>query len=165
MVKQFGFIGICLALFGCTQEPAAPIVPVAATPPVAANPPVSANAPAAKIIVFPEAALFEFGQAELKPEGKEKITEYRELAKEELSRADKVMIAGYTDNVGEEDFNLALSLQRAAAVRDHLVTLGADPTKFEVSGGGETNPVADNTTDEGRAQNRRVEVAVVGVRL
>jgi OOP family OmpA-OmpF porin len=46
-----------------------------------------------------------------------------------------------------------------------LVTLGADPTKFEVSGEGETNPVADNTTDEGRAQNRRVEVAVVGVRL
>jgi OOP family OmpA-OmpF porin len=157
MVKQFAFI--CLALIGCTQEPAAPIVPLSA------NPPVSANPPAAKVIVFPEAALFEFGQADLKPEGKERINEYRELAKEELSRADNVMIAGYTDNVGEEDFNVALSLRRAAAVRDYLVTLGADPTKFEVSGEGETNPVADNTTDEGRAQNRRVEVAVVGVRL
>lgn len=151
MVRKFGFI--CLALFGCTQEPPAPIVPVSASP------------PAAKVMVFPEAALFEFGQAELKPEGKEQINEYRDLAREELSRADKIVIAGYTDNVGEEDFNLGLSLQRATAVRDYLVSLGADPTKFEVSGGGETNPVADNTTDEGRAQNRRVEVAVVGVRL
>jgi hypothetical protein len=57
MVKQFAFI--CLALIGCTQEPAAPIAPLSA------NPLVSTNPPAAKVVVFPEAALFEFGQAEL----------------------------------------------------------------------------------------------------
>ena len=102
-------------------------------------------------------------KAELKPEGKEQISAYREQAKEALGRADQVMITGYTDNVGEDADNFALSLQRAEAVRDHLVSLGADANKFHVSGAGEANPIADNTTDEGRAKNRRVEVAVAGV--
>ena len=124
---------------------------------------VSVTALAAKVMIFPEAALFEFGKSELKPEGKEKIEEYREQAKEELSRADQVMITGYTDNVGEPDYNSTLSLQRAEAVRDYLISLGADPKKFQVSGAGEAKPIADNSTEEGRAKNRRVEVAVVGV--
>ena len=116
-----------------------------------------------KLMVFPEAALFEFGKSDLKPEGKEKIAEYREQAKEELTRADKVFITGYTDNVGTPDVNSTLSLQRAEAVRDTLIGLGADPSKFEVRGAGEAKPIADNSTEEGRAQNRRVEVEVVGV--
>ena len=124
---------------------------------------VSVTALAARVMTFPEAALFEFGKAELKPEGKERIAEYREQARDSLGRADQVMITGHTDNVGEEADNSALSLQRAEAVRDHLVSLGADASKFQVSSAGETNPIADNNTDEGRAQNRRVEVAVAGV--
>ena len=124
---------------------------------------VSVTALAARVMTFPEAALFEFGKAELKPEGKEQISAYREQARESLGRADQVTITGYTDNVGEDADNFALSLQRAEAVRDHLVSLGADPNKFHVSGAGEANPIADNTTDEGRAKNRRVEVAVAGV--
>jgi len=124
---------------------------------------VSVTALAARVMTFPEAALFEFGKAELKPEGEERIREYREQARDVLGRADQVMITGHTDNVGEEADNSALSLQRAEAVRDHLVSLGADPSKFQVSGAGEIKPIADNSTDEGRAQNRRVEVAVAGV--
>ena len=124
---------------------------------------VSVTALAPKAIIFSEAALFEFDKSELKPEGKEKIREYRELAKEELSRANKVIITGYTDNVGAPDYNATLSLKRAEAVRDHLISLGADPTKFQVSGAGEAKPIADNSTEEGRAQNRRVEVLVIGV--
>lgn len=124
---------------------------------------VSVTARAAAVMTFPEAALFEFGKAALKPEGLERIREYREQAREELGRADQVTITGHTDNVGEEADNSALSLQRAEAVRDALVSLGADPSKFQVNGAGETAPIADNSTDEGRAQNRRVEVAVAGV--
>jgi outer membrane protein OmpA-like peptidoglycan-associated protein len=116
-----------------------------------------------KIMVFPEAALFEFGKSELKPEGKAKIGEYREEAKDELGRADQVAVTGYTDNVGGADHNSTLSLKRAEAVRDHLVSLGADPNKFHVTGAGESNPMADNGTEDGRAKNRRVEVAVFGV--
>jgi OmpA-OmpF porin, OOP family len=124
---------------------------------------VSITALAARVMTFAEAALFEFGQSELKPEGKARINEYREQAKEQLGRADHVMITGYTDNVGEPANNSTLSLRRAEAVRDQLISLGADPRKLQVSGAGETNPIADNSTDEGRAKNRRVEVAVLGV--
>ena len=124
---------------------------------------IGVTAVGTQIMIFPEAALFESGKSELKPEGKEKIGEYREQAKEELSRAEHVMITGYTDNVGEPGYNSTLSLQRAEAVRDHLISLGADASKFEVSGAGETSPIADNSTEEGRAKNRRVEVAVIGV--
>ena len=124
---------------------------------------VSVTALATKVMIFPEAALFEFGKSDLKPEGKEKIQDYREQAKEELGRADKVIIIGYTDNVGTPDYNSTLSLQRAEAVRDSLISLGADPKKLQVSGAGEAKPIADNRTEEGRAKNRRVEVGVIGV--
>jgi OOP family OmpA-OmpF porin len=123
---------------------------------------VGVTAMVAKLMVFQEAALFEFGKADLKPEGKEMIKDYRALAKDELSRADRVMITGFTDNVGGADYNSTLSLQRAEAVRAYLVSLGADAAKLQVSGAGETKPIADNGTEEGRAKNRRVEVQVLG---
>ena len=129
----------------------------------AASTTVTVSALAAKAMIFYDAALFEFGKANLTPEGKEKIKEYRDQAKEELSRAETVRITGYTDNVGEADFNTTLSQQRAEAVRDSLISLGADAKKFQVSGAGEAKPIADNSTEEGRAQNRRVEIEVVGV--
>ena len=91
---------------------------------------VSVTALAARVMTFPEAALFEFGKSELTPEGKAEINEYREQAKPELGRADHVMITGYTDNVGEAADNSTLSLQRAEAVRDELMSLGADPKSF-----------------------------------
>ncbi|MGB8433956.1 MAG: OmpA family protein [Burkholderiales bacterium] len=124
---------------------------------------VSVMTPVAKVMIFPEAALFEFDKSELTPEGKGKIKEYREQAKEEFSRADKVIITGYTDNVGEPSHNSTLSMQRAEAVRDYLISLGADAKRFQVSGAGETMPIADNSKAEGRAKNRRVEVGVIGV--
>ena len=123
---------------------------------------VSVSTQSAKAMIFYDAALFEFGKAALTPAGQEKIKEYREQAKDELAGAETVRITGYTDNVGEPDFNATLSLQRAEAVRDALIGLGADPKKFQVSGAGETKPIADNGTEEGRAQNRRVEVEVLG---
>jgi len=128
----------------------------------AASTTVGVTTVAAALMIFPEAALFETGKSELKPEGKEKIAEYREQAKDELSRADHVMITGYTDNVGGADRNSQLSQQRAEAVRDQLISLGAEPRKFQVSGAGAAQPIADNSTEEGRAKNRRVEVAVLG---
>jgi OOP family OmpA-OmpF porin len=114
-------------------------------------------------MVFEEAALFDFDKADLKPEGKEQLKAYREKAQADLSRADKVRITGYTDNTGTADYNTKLSLQRAEAVRDYLISIGVDPKKMEVSGAGETKPIADNTTKEGREKNRRVEIEVTGL--
>lgn len=116
-----------------------------------------------KTMVFDAVALFDFDKADLKPAGMEQIKAYREEAKAEFSRADKITITGHTDNVGTEDYNMKLSLRRAEAVRDYLVSLGIDPGKLEVKGEGMTNPIADNNTAEGRAKNRRVEVDIVGL--
>jgi OmpA-OmpF porin, OOP family len=116
-----------------------------------------------KTIVFETAALFDFDKSDLKPEGKEQIKAYREEAKEELSRADKITITGHTDNIGAPDYNMKLSLRRAESVRDYLASIGIDPKKLEVRGEGESKPIADNSTDEGRAKNRRVEVDIYGL--
>ena len=115
------------------------------------------------IMVFPEAALFDFDKAELKPEGKKQIKAYREKAKAQLSRADKIKISGHTDNKGTADYNMKLSQQRAEAVSDYLKSIGVDPGKMEVIGEGMSRPMADNRTKEGRAKNRRVEIEIVGV--
>jgi OOP family OmpA-OmpF porin len=116
-----------------------------------------------KTMVFEAAALFDFDKADLKPEGKEQIKKYREDVRGELSKADKIKITGHTDNVGTADYNMKLSLKRAETVRDFLIGLGVDPKLLEVSGEGMANPIADNSTSEGRAKNRRVEVDVMGV--
>ncbi len=73
-----------------------------------------------------------------------------------------VAIEGHTDDRGADNANLALSERRAASVRDALVALGADAARFKVTGLGETQPLADNASTEGRARNRRVEVIVEG---
>ena len=65
--------------------------------------------------------------------------------------------------MGSENYNKELSLRRAKAVRDYLISLGSDSSKIEVIGEGEKKPVADNKTEEGRAKNRRVEIEVIGV--
>jgi len=123
----------------------------------------TAPAPSPKVMTFKQGALFDFNKWNLKPEGEEQLKRYREVTRAELSRADRVKVTGYTDNVGSAAYNKALSLKRAQTVRAYLVGLGVDPGKFEVSGEGMSNPVADNGTKEGQAKNRRVEVEVSGV--
>jgi len=135
-------------------------------PPQVASAPAPAPKPAPappseKTILF-GAVLFDFDKAVLKPEGKEAIKTYREEARAKLSRADKVIITGHTDNKGTAAYNKKLSLRRANSVRDYLVSLGVDAKKLVVRGEGLTKPVADNKTEEGRAQNRRVEIELVG---
>ncbi len=73
-----------------------------------------------------------------------------------------VTISGHTDNVGNDAANKALSEKRAAAVRDHFVTAeSVAPAGLAVKGFGKSQPVADNTSEQGRARNRRVDVVIV----
>lgn len=72
-----------------------------------------------------------------------------------------VLIAGHTDSVGSEAYNMALSRRRAQSVRDFLVSLGVDPSRLSTRGYGESRPIATNETEAGRATNRRVELRVV----
>jgi outer membrane protein OmpA-like peptidoglycan-associated protein len=71
-----------------------------------------------------------------------------------------ITIFGYTDITGPADYNLKLSAQRAASVRDYLVSRGVASSRFNVTGLGIADPIATNETPEGRSQNRRVEFAI-----
>ncbi|MEO8762866.1 MAG: OmpA family protein [Ginsengibacter sp.] len=75
----------------------------------------------------------------------------------------KILIGGYTDNIGKPADNLALSRGRAVAVVNYLLGKGVKNERLNFKGGGETNPVADNKTEEGRALNRRTELIIVSV--
>ena len=70
-------------------------------------------------------------------------------------------ITGHTDNVGTSNFNLKLSKERAAAVKNYLVSNGVAADRLTSDGFGDTQPIGSNTTAAGRANNRRVEVKYV----
>jgi OOP family OmpA-OmpF porin len=72
-----------------------------------------------------------------------------------------VALEGYTDNRGDPISNKALSLDRAAAVREHMVKLGIAESRISYAGYGQENPIASNDTEEGRAKNRRLELVVM----
>ena len=67
-------------------------------------------------------------------------------------------INGHTDNIGNDKFNMELSINRANAVKNFLIKQGVDPTLLKVVGHGETKPIKSNDTEKGRAKNRRVEI-------
>jgi OmpA-OmpF porin, OOP family len=69
----------------------------------------------------------------------------------------RIQISGHTDNVGNPKTNKSLSLKRAQACRDYLISKGIDAGRIEAVGYGDERPIATNDTDEGRQQNRRIE--------
>jgi outer membrane protein OmpA-like peptidoglycan-associated protein len=71
-----------------------------------------------------------------------------------------IRITGHTDNVGTEEYNLDLSRQRAAAIRDFLVSAGISKDRLSIEGKGESSPISSNDSDRGRQQNRRVEFTI-----
>lgn len=101
--------------------------------------------------------LFDTGKATLKPESSIALAPVGELLKHDAAL--KLEIQGHTDNVGGAAANLKLSQDRAAAVKAHLVhTFGIGADRLATSGFGDTKPVADNATEAGKTQNRRVEL-------
>jgi OOP family OmpA-OmpF porin len=113
-------------------------------------------------IRFPSVVLFPRRSAELTDQGKEVLANQLEEARAMLSRATYIEVIGHTDDVGDDAYNQELSEQRAVSVRNYLVGAGVDGSKMVTLGAGESMPIASNKTDEGRAENRRVEVMVLG---
>lgn len=146
--------------------PAAAPAPAPAAAPAPVATPAPAAAPAAKPapakVTYAADAFFDFDKAVLKPEGKAKLDD---LASKVGSINLEVVIAvGHTDSTGPAGYNQALSNRRAEAVKAYLVNKGIESNRIYTEGKGLTQPVADNSTKEGRAKNRRVEVEVVGTR-
>lgn len=100
--------------------------------------------------------LFAFDSAELTPAARQQL----QGLVERLSGAQvlSIRVVGHTDSKGTDAYNQALSERRAGAVATWLINEGIAPQKVTSMGRGESEPVADNETDEGRAQNRRVEL-------
>ena len=102
---------------------------------------------------------FDFDKATLKPEAEVVLNEAAAL----LNKHERVVVevAGHTDSMGSEEYNQGLSERRANAVQDYLVSKGVRASRMTAKGYGESMPVASNDTDEGRAENRRVELIVL----
>jgi len=113
-------------------------------------------------MIFPSVALFERRSAAITGQGEKLLRQNMQDAREQLKRAAYIEVVGHTDDVGDDSYNLDLSQQRAEAVGQHLVNAGVDPSKIIMFGAGESSPIASNATDEGRAENRRVEILVLG---
>jgi outer membrane protein OmpA-like peptidoglycan-associated protein len=104
--------------------------------------------------------LFDFNKASLKPESDSVLG--RLLGVLQKNVALKVEIQGHTDNVGSDAYNQKLSEARAHSLVTWLVQHGIAANRLTANGYGKTRPVAGNDTDEGRAKNRRVEIAKPG---
>jgi len=102
---------------------------------------------------------FETGKATLTSQSKVELEKAIDLLNQNPSMV--IEVGGHTDNVGDDDFNMKLSHDRAKSVRDYLVTGGIVSTRVQAKGYGETNPVATNDTDDGRKANRRTEFVIL----
>ena len=110
------------------------------------------------LVTFDSGILFDVNKADLKAEARQNIQNLTEIL--ERYSDTNILIAGHTDGTGDSDYNHALSERRAQAVADYAASHGVDASRMQIVGEGEDSPVADNSTAEGRAQNRRVEIAI-----
>ncbi|MEO8150561.1 MAG: OmpA family protein [Bacteroidia bacterium] len=102
---------------------------------------------------------FETGKADIKPESQNIIDQITEMLKANPTL--KISINGHTDNVGTPASNQTLSESRAKSVMNALIAKGIDKSRLSAKGWGQTKPVADNDTEDGKAKNRRVEIVKI----
>ena len=108
---------------------------------------------------IPGQIVFESGKAILKPESEAGINQLKQYL-DETPRVTKLRIEGHTDNVGSPESNETLSGQRALAIKAALIAKGITKERLLAVGFGQTKPLADNTTEDGKAKNRRTEFHV-----
>ena len=143
-----GFFGHCA--FDPLPEVELPPPPPAAPPP---PPPVVKK----KIVL--RGVNFDFDKATIRPDAADTLAEAARILREESEV--RVSVDGHTDSRGTDQYNQRLSERRAQAVEQYLMHLGVGGSRLAPQGYGESHPVATNDTEEGRAQNRRVELNVI----
>ncbi len=111
------------------------------------------------VLTLTGGVLFAFGKSELLPTAQKKLNDVIAALKDDQRT---ITIVGHTDSIGSHDKNMALSQRRADAVRTYLTTHGIPEDRVTAQGVGETEPIADNKSAEGRANNRRVEIILNG---
>ncbi|PWG82509.1 OmpA family protein [Pararcticibacter amylolyticus] len=111
------------------------------------------------IVKFDSGLLFDFDKSNLKDAAKTNIANLAASMKNNPQT--DIMVIGHTDDKGSDSYNLSLSERRAQAVKDFAVANGVSASRLRIVGKGESEPIGDNTTEAGRAQNRRVEIVIV----
>ena len=102
---------------------------------------------------------FATGKTQILPQSEQALNELSDFLRDNPTVT--IRITGHTDNVGSDKANMTLSEGRAKAVRSEIIKRGIAAERIEAEGKGETEPIADNATEEGRAQNRRVEFTII----
>jgi outer membrane protein OmpA-like peptidoglycan-associated protein len=115
------------------------------------------TAPRGNVFTLPADALFEPGKAALRESAKARLDQ---MAAALASTAGHIVVRGYTDEDGDREVNVDLSFRRAVVVRDYLVSRGIRKELVMAQGMGPDEPLSDNRSAEGRAQNRRLEIIV-----
>lgn len=110
------------------------------------------------ILSMPELILFDFNKYEIKDDIKNSLNTLARALK--TNKDIRIKIDGYTDFIGSEGYNLELSVKRAKAIKNYLISKGAIENNISIEGYGEQNPVSSNNTENGRARNRRVEFII-----
>jgi outer membrane protein OmpA-like peptidoglycan-associated protein len=111
------------------------------------------------VMVLPDSVFkFDFDSSSLKPKNRELLSRIAGILL--VSKGYGLSVFGYTDDVGTKEYNQKLSEQRAEAVRNYLVQAGIDAGIVNTKGYGKTNPLVAGTTEDARAKNRRVEIAL-----
>ncbi|PPK36470.1 hypothetical protein CD175_22915 [Pseudomonas laurylsulfatiphila] len=114
--------------------------------------------PAQTEVITLSDVLFVFNQSDLTPTAKSQLDAL--MSKFEDADVVSIKVVGHTDSVGSDAYNQALSERRASSVAEYLISQGVAPNKVTSEGRGESQPIADNETEEGRAKNRRVELHI-----
>ena len=109
-------------------------------------------------ITFSSGIMFNINRAVLKDQYRGELSELSTILNKYEDT--NILLEGHTDSTGTEEHNLELSKQRSQSVANYLATQNVNPTRFTIMGYGESQPMVSNDTSDGRAQNRRVEVAI-----
>ncbi|HTD41930.1 MAG TPA: OmpA family protein [Mucilaginibacter sp.] len=111
------------------------------------------------VVKFDSGILFDIDRTDVKPLAQTNLQKLAVSLKNNPQT--NILVVGHTDSTGTASHNMDLSVRRAASVRSYLINDGVDGSRLTTQGKGETEPIADNRTTEGRAQNRRVEIVIV----
>lgn len=149
--------GVAVTAFGCPKDSDGDGVPdyMDKCPGTAPGVKVDADGCPLSVVIEVTADHFDFDSAKLKPA---MMTLLSDVAAKAKASGASLLVVGHTDSTGPESYNLGLSERRAEAAASYLIEEGVAADQITTSGMGESQPVADNATREGRAMNRRVEV-------
>ena len=185
MVRKSALIAVivgafaCPALAGCVVHaggqgqagetpppPPPPPPPAGTTEPAPTTPPPAPTGQSTAVvkgdtISIPGNIVFDTGKATLKQgAGSEVVLDQLKLFLDQNPQVTKLRIEGHTDNVGNDADNQTLSGQRALTIKNYLAEKGIKRERLLAVGFGESKPIADNSTEEGKAQNRRTEFKI-----